>query len=294
MASLLERIAAGETLLADGAMGTMLQARGLEPGGCPEAFNLERPEVLEEIARLYREAGSDIVLTNTFGGSPLKLSAYGLEERCEEIQRAGIRAARSGAGPGALVALSCGPCGHLLQPYGEADPGRVAEGFRRQIAAAAVEGIDLVCVETMTDLNEALLALGAAKEAAPGLPVSVTMTFDETPRGFYTIMGTSVERAGGALAEAGADLIGSNCGNGVEAMVRIAAELGAQGALPLVIQSNAGLPRIRGAEIVYPESPEFMAARVPALLESGVRLLGGCCGTTPAHIARFRRALDDA
>jgi 5-methyltetrahydrofolate--homocysteine methyltransferase len=293
MPTLLERIAAGEVLLADGAMGTMLQARGLEPGGCPEAINLERPELLEEIAALYREAGSDIVLTNTFGGSPLKLAAYGLDGRCKEVQRAGIRAARAGAGPGALVALSCGPCGQLLQPYGEADPGEVAEGFRRQIAAAASEGVDLICVETMTDLREALLALDAAKEAAPDLPVSVTMTFDETPRGFFTIMGNGIEQAAHALAEGGADLIGSNCGNGVEGMVRIAAEIGARSALPLVIQSNAGLPENRGAEIVYPESPGCMAARIPALLDAGVRLLGGCCGTTPEHIARFRRTLDE-
>jgi 5-methyltetrahydrofolate--homocysteine methyltransferase len=292
MAGLLERIAAGEVLLADGAMGTMLQARGLEAGGCPESFNLERPEALEEIAGLYRGAGSDLVLTNTFGGSPLKLAAYGLDARCEEIQREGIRAARAGGGAGALVALSCGPCGHLLQPYGEADPGEVADGFRRQVAAADAEGVDAVFVETMTDLREALLALGAAKEVAPGLPVSVTMTFDETPRGFFTIMGNGIEQAADALVEAGADLVGSNCGNGIAGMARIAAELGGRSTLPLVIQSNAGLPETRGAEIVYPESPELMAERIPALLESGVRVLGGCCGTTPEHIARFRRALD--
>jgi 5-methyltetrahydrofolate--homocysteine methyltransferase len=292
MPSLTERIAGGEALLADGAMGTMLQARGLEPGGCPEALNLDRPELLEEIARLYREAGADLLLTNTFGGSPLKLASYGLAERCEEVHGAAIRAARAGGGAGALVALSCGPCGQLLRPYGEADPGVVAEGFRRQVTTAAGEGVDLVFVETMIDLEEALLALRASKEAAPGLPVSVTMTFDETPRGFFTIMGTSVERAADALGEAGADLVGSNCGHGIEGMVRVAGEFARSTSLPLVIQSNAGLPETRGAEIVYPETPGIMAARIPALLEAGVRVVGGCCGTTPEHIAAFRRALD--
>jgi 5-methyltetrahydrofolate--homocysteine methyltransferase len=292
MPSFAERIAAGEVLLADGAMGTMLQARGLEPGGCPEALNLDRPELLGEIARLYRAAGADLLLTNTFGGSPLKLMSYGLAESCEEVQRAAIRAARAGGGEGALVALSCGPCGQLLRPYGEADPGEVAEGFRRQVAAAAGEGVDLVFVETMTDLEEALLALRASKEAAPGLPVSVTLTFDETPRGFFTIMGTSVERASEALGEAGADLVGSNCGHGIEGMARVAEEFSRSTSLPLVIQSNAGLPETRGAEIVYPETPGIMAARIPALVDSGVRVVGGCCGTTPAHIAAFRQALD--
>ncbi len=294
MSALLDRISAGTVVLCDGAMGTMLIERGLKLGDCPEAWNLSRPEVLTEIARQYAEAGADMVETNTFGGTPLKLAQYGLDSRTEDITRSAIRAARTGAGANVLVALSCGPTGRLLNPFGDTEPEEILASFERQIKAAVSEGIDAIIIETMTDLTEATLAIRAAKQCAPGIPVAATMTFDPTPRGFVTVMGVTIERAAAGLIAAGADLIGSNCGNGIDQMVQIANEFRKQSATPLIIQANAGLPVLKDNRAVYTESPPFMAERVRQLLEAGVAIMGGCCGTTPDHIAAFRREIDRA
>jgi len=288
MAALLDRLHERKVLVADGAMGTMLFQRGLSPGECPERINLEHPEILEEIARLYVEAGAEIIQTNTFGGSPLKLAMYHLDDKTEEINVAAVRAARKGARGRAFVAASCGPCARLLKPYGDTDPAEVQAGFERQISALVSERIDMISVETMTDLHEAVLAVRAVKAVAPSIPVSATMTFDSTPRGFYTIMGVTVEQAAKGLADAGADIIGSNCGNGIENMIGIAAEFRKYSNLPILIRPNAGLPRMIEGVLIYPESPEFMAEKGRELLQIGVSILGGCCGTTPEHIAAFR------
>ena len=290
----LERIAAGEVLIADGAMGTLLLERGLAPGACPESFNLSHPEILEEIARLYRHAGAEILQTNTFGGSPLKLARYGLDGETEAVNRAAVAAVRRVAGPRAYVSGSCGPCGRMLKPYGDTDPAVIGASFERQLRALAEAGVDLFCIETMTDLAEAVLAVRAAKAVAPAIPVMTTMTFDRTRRGFFTIMGNGIAPAAAALVEAGADLVGSNCGNGIEAMVEIAREFRRSTDRPLVIQSNAGLPEMVDGVAVYPETPEFMAAHARALLAIGISVLGGCCGTTPAHIAAFKAMVRDA
>lgn len=292
MKPLLERLKSPGVLVADGAMGTMLLQRGLESGQCPERMNLEKPEVLTEIARRYLEAGADIVQTNTFGGSPLKLAQYGLDVRTEEINVAAVRAVRVAIGDRAYLSASCGPSGQLLKPYGDVEPEAMAESFGRQIRALAAQGVDMICVETMTDLNEAVLAIKAAKEIAPDIPVAATMTFDPTPRGFFTMMGVSVEQAIKGLVEAGADIVGSNCGNGIENMVRIASEFSAQTDIPLLIQSNAGLPELKDGVAVYSESPEFMAEQCLKLIDCGVKIIGGCCGTTPEHIAAIRHRVD--
>jgi len=291
MRDILARIAAGEVIVGDGAWGTMLIARGLKPGAPPESWNLERPDAIEEIARLYVDAGADFVTTNTFGGSPARLRAYGLEDRAAAINRAAVEAARRGAGDRAYVAASVGPSGQLLKPYGDADPDDLAASFARQIAALAAAGADLIVVETMTDLVEARLAVSAARREAPGLPIVATMTFDRTRRGFFTVMGVSIAQAAAGLAEAGADVVGSNCGNGVEAMLAIAREMRAHTAAPLAVQANAGLPESRGGALVYPESPGFFASWVPALVEAGVGVIGGCCGTTPDHVRALRDAV---
>jgi 5-methyltetrahydrofolate--homocysteine methyltransferase len=293
MERLLDRLTKGEVLLADGAMGTMLFDRGVKPGDCPERINLEHPEILEEIARLYLEAGADIVQTNTFGGSPLKLSQYSLDERTEEINANAVRAVREVVGDRAYVSASCGPCGKLLKPYGEASPREVAEGFRRQMQTLIREGVDMICVETMTDLEEARLAVEAGKSISYSTSVSATMTFDLTPKGFFTIMGVGIEQAAKGLQAAGADIVGSNCGDGIEKMIKIAAEFRKHTLLPLIIQSNAGLPETKEGRISYPETPEFMARRSRKLLETGVNIIGGCCGTTPEHIAAMRGVVDE-
>jgi 5-methyltetrahydrofolate--homocysteine methyltransferase len=289
---LLARLVAGDRLVGDGAMGTMLFQRGLEPGRPPESITLSRPAVLEEIAQLYLDAGSDILQTNTFGGSPLKLALHGLEAETEAINREAVRAVRRVAGDRAYVCASCGPCGRLLEPYGDVSAAAVYESFRRQLAALCAAGVDGVIVETMTDLAEAKLAVRAAKDVSPGIPVLATMTFDATPRGFFTIMGVSVAAAAAGLLEAGADAVGSNCGSGIEQMVAIARELRRHTAAPLVIQANAGLPRSVDGRTVYDETPAFFAEQARGLAEPGVSLVGGCCGTTPDHIAALRAMVD--
>ncbi len=291
MRPLLERLAAGETIVGDGAWGTMLMARGLRPGVPPETLNLSSPEAIEEVAALYLDAGADFITTNTFGGSPLRLRAYGLEDRLEPINRAAVEAVRRAVGGRAYVAASIGPCGHVLKPYGDGDPDEIAGGYARQLEILADAGADLVIVETMTDLTEARLAVEAARRAAPDLPVMATMTFDRTRRGFFTVMGVTIAQAAEGLAAAGADIVGSNCGNGIEAMVEIARELRACSERPLAIQANAGLPESRGGAVVYPETPDVLASWVPALLAAGVRVIGGCCGTTPDHVRALRAAV---
>jgi 5-methyltetrahydrofolate--homocysteine methyltransferase len=292
MEGLAERITRRELLLVDGAMGTMLLGRGLDPGECPESLNLARPEVLEEIAELYLEAGADILETNTFGASPAALSRYGLDDRVEAINEAAVRAVRGVVGERAYVAASCGPSGTVLKPYGDIDPEDVYDGFHRQLECLIAAGVDAVFVETMIDLQEASLAVRAAKEISPTIPVVAMMTFDATPRGPHTIMGVTVEQAASGLRKAGADAIGSNCGSGVEAMLEIATAFRRCSDLPLIIQSNAGLPGTDGGAAVYAESPQFMAAKSVDLLAAGVSIIGGCCGTTPDHTGALRAMID--
>jgi len=292
MSDLLECLQQGRRLLADGAMGTMLFERGLRLGDCPERFNLEREQVLEEIAASYLEAGSDIISTNTFGGAPLKLAQYKLDHETQEVNRRGVAAVKRVVADQAVVAASCGPCGKLLTPYGEVEPEEVEEGFARQIGAQVEGGADLILVETMTDLREAELAVKAAKRVAPQLPVAATMTFDSTPRGFFTIMGVSIPQAVAGLEHCGVDLLGSNCGNGIEQMVEIATQLRQHASVPVIIQANAGLPVNRGGTVIYPETPAQLAAGTGQLLELGVAVIGGCCGTTPAHIRAMREVIN--
>ena len=292
MRSLAARLAAGDLLVGDGAMGTLLFERGLPPGEPPETMALEHPEVLEAIARLYVDAGADLVETDTFGGSPLKLALHGLEDRMEQVNTAAVRAARRGAGTGAYVVASCGPSGRVLEPYGDVGEEVVAESFRRQAEVLVAAGVDGIVVETMTDLREAVLAVRAAKSVAPALPVVATLTFDPMPQGYHTVFGNGVADAAAGLAAAGADAVGSNCGLGVAHLVAIARAFRAASALPLVIQPNAGLPRIVGGRTVYEESPEVLAAGARELVDLGVAIVGGCCGTTPAHIRALRAVAD--
>ena len=294
MKRLLERLEQGEILVADGALGTMLLQRGLKPGECPESFNLARPEILEEIAGLYLDAGAEIIETNTFGANPLRLSQYDLEEKTEEINRNAVRAVRSAVGSRAYVAACCGPSGRILKPYGDTEPKEVYAGYLAQMECLIDAGIDCVCVETMIDLAEAKLLVRAAKEVSAAIPVTATMTFDATPRGFFTVMGVDTATAASGLAEAGADVVGSNCGNGIQKMIEIAKEFRKHSDLPLIIQSNAGLPKLQNGVPVYGETPEFMADRARELIAAGVSIIGGCCGTTPEHIRAIRKVVDSS
>jgi 5-methyltetrahydrofolate--homocysteine methyltransferase len=255
-------------------------------------MNLSRPGVLAEVAELYLGAGADLVTTNTFGGSPLKLALHGLDDRTEEINRVAVQALGPVVKGRAYISASVGPTGRILEPYGDIAPEVVADAFDRQIRALIEAGADLICVETMIDLNEAELAVRAARSVSAELPVIATMTFEATPRGFFTTMGATVEQACSTLVEAGADIVGSNCGNGIDTMLEIAREFADYATSPVIIQSNAGLPDNRGGELVYPESPEYMAERVGRLMDLGISIIGGCCGTTPEHIRAIRAAID--
>lgn len=294
MEPFLPRLRSGPALVGDGAMGTVLMARGLAPGRPPEEATLAHPDWVVEAARRYALAGADVVETNTFGASPLKLALAGLGGETERLNRDAVLLAREGAGDGVWVAASVGPCGRLLEPWGDAASAAVLEGFVAQIGFLADAGVDAVFVETMTDLEEAKLAVRAAREAAPALPVVAMMTFEATPRGFFTIMGTSVADAAAALEAAGADAVGSNCGNGVGEMVEIAKELRRHSSLPVVIQPNAGLPRTRDGRLEWGESPSSMAEGARELLALGVGLIGGCCGTTPEHVRALRAVVGGA
>jgi 5-methyltetrahydrofolate--homocysteine methyltransferase len=291
MKKILERVKAGEILVADGAMGTMLFERGLKPGECPEAFNLTQPEVLREIAQLYLAAGAEILQTNTFGASPLKLASYHLADKTEEINREAILITRSVAAERAYVNVSCGPSGKLLKPYGDTEAATVYASFARQMKAIQDAQADIICVETMSDLAEASLAIKAAKAEAPSIPVMATMTFEATKKGFFTIMGVGIPQAVAGLEKAGADIVGSNCGNGVEQMLVIAQQMRQATRLPLAIRPNAGLPQMVNNQPVYMETPAFMAEKLKRLLDFGVSVIGGCCGTTPAHISALRLAI---
>lgn len=293
MEDLLKQIGKGAVLTADGAMGSLLMARAkdLIKGKCPEYINLSRPDILEDIASLYLESGANIIQTNTFGGSPLKLSDYSLENKTEEINKAAVTAVKKIVSGKAYVSASCGPCGKMLKPYGKLEPEEMYTNFSRQIKAFIDAGTDIICVETMTDIQEATLAIKAAKALSPSTPVMATMTFDKTPRGFFTMMGVNIERAAKELEAAGADIIGSNCGNGIENMILIAEEYRSYSSLPLIIQSNAGLPEIKGDSTFYPETPEFMAEKSKGLVSAGVSIIGGCCGTTPDHIRAISQTI---
>lgn len=292
MSRLLESLAAGEILVADGAIGSLLIAHGLQAGQAPEELNLQAPELLTTIAREYLEAGSRLLTTNTFGASPLKLSDYDLESRSADINRAAVAIVREVAGEDAFVSASCGPCGKILEPYGDTAEDAVYDSFVLQMAALA--DADVICIETMSDLREAVLAVRAARDVLPDIPVMAAMTFDPTPRGYFTIMGNSVADVCAALEDAGASVVGSNCGNGIDRMIEIAGAFAEATRLPILVQSNAGQPVIEAGVVTYTETPEIFADRTPTLVEAGARIVGGCCGTTPAHIRAMCAALTGA
>ncbi|HHE39187.1 MAG TPA: 5-methyltetrahydrofolate--homocysteine methyltransferase [Candidatus Cloacimonetes bacterium] len=280
-------------LVGDGAMGTMLFQKGLKQGDAPETVCLNNPEVLEEIAKIYLDAGADIIETNTFGGSPLKLSDYNLQDKTGEINRIAVERVRKAVGEEAYISGSVGPSGKMLKPFGDADPEDIYQSFRRQIKVLIESGIDIICIETMIDLNEAILAIKAVKSISQKIPIITTMTFNETPRGFFTIMGNDIETVSEKLEENRADIIGSNCGNGIENMIKIAHEFKKYTKLPIIIQSNAGLPELKKGKIFYSETPEFFAEKTMELIAAGVSIIGGCCGTTPKHIQAIRKVVDN-
>lgn len=290
MAGLLERLATGRVMVSDGATWTYLQQHGLESWQCAEEFNVTNGDVVKGMAAAYFDAGAEMVLTNTFGGNRYGLGNYGLADRVAEFNRESARLAKSQAGAGRYVVGSVGPLGEFPLPLGRVHPDEMRAAYAEQVQALAEGGVDALLFETVRVLQEAEIAIGAAKEHTD-LPIMVSMVFDRGPGGFGTLMGVSPGEAMERLQKAGADVVGANCGNGIDDMVEVAREIKGASSAYTIIHSNAGIPSIRDASIVYPESPEDMAPGFVELAEMGVSIVGGCCGTGPEHIRTLTEAL---
>jgi len=290
--SLQKRLADGDVLLLDGGLGTELIDLGLEQGQAPEWWVLDQPDRVEMVHRRYVEAGSDIVHTCTFGGSPLKLATIGLEGRCADVNRTAAEIARRAAGDSALVAGDIGPSGKMFAPMGDATADDLEQAFREQVAALVEGGVDLLAIETMFDLREARAAVKAARGS--GLPVLASMTFEAKKRGAFTIVGDQLVPSLKTLAEAGADAVGLNCSVGSDQMVSMVREAAAAVERPLVAQPNAGQPRVTPDGVTYDAKPEAFVADLIEMVGAGARIVGGCCGSDPNFIRAARSALDNA
>ncbi|MBT1072487.1 homocysteine S-methyltransferase family protein [Pelotalea chapellei] len=275
-------------LILDGAMGTMLQERGLKPGQSPEELNLTMPEVVASVHRDYIEAGADIIITNTFGGTRFKLSHYGLESRLAEINSRAVEIARKEARGMAYVGASIGPTGQFVEQVGEVTFDDMKGAFREQAEALVGAGADLISLETFLDIKECRAAVIAIREVSATIPIIAMLTFDDNGR---SVLGTPPESAAITLTASGADLVGSNCGLGVDGIYDILSKMRHVTHLPLISQANAGLPLLKDGVTIFPGTPEEMTAYHDRLIALGVRIIGGCCGTTPTHIRAMKEAL---
>ena len=271
-------------LIVDGAWGTELSKLGLPNGTAPELWNLENPDAVRAVAASYVDAGVDIILSNTFRGSRCKLAKVDLAEKRVEANRRGVELSREAAGDRALVFASMGPTGEFMAPLGLISETEMIDTFAEQAAALIAGGADGIVIETMSDLGEAKAALKGARNATD-LPVVVSMTYDKTAAGFATMMGVTPTQAATELDKAGADVIGTNCGSGIENVIEIVTQLRSATDRPIWAKPNAGLPELINGETVFRETPEQMACRFPDLAKAGAQILGGCCGTTPKHLS---------
>jgi len=296
MKKLLHHAVLDRPLLGDGAMGTQLMLAGLEQGNCGEAWNLTHPERVLGIQRRYVEAGSDCLLTNTFGGSRIMLTRHGESEHVKAVNQAGVRIAREAFGDrDGYVIGDIGPFGGLLEPFGEFTKEQVRSAFEEQAAALVQAGADAVIVETQTSLEELLLGIRAAQAA--GAPCIIgSMAYDVTLDGstFRTMMGIEPERAAEFMEKQGAHIVALNCGTRMDMTRALAAvqRYRSVTGLPVMVQPNAGQPRLENMKVIYDETPEQMVQGLPALLKAGANIVGACCGSTPEHIRAFRKTMD--
>jgi 5-methyltetrahydrofolate--homocysteine methyltransferase len=293
MGRIIESIRSRGPLVSDGAWGTFLYQKGLGVSEAPESWNLSHPELVLEVAQSYVEAGADLILTNSFGGSPQKLEGYGLNDKTYEINRSAAEISRKAAGERVWVLGSIGPTGKMLM-MGETTPEEMLEGFAVQARGLADGGVDAFVVETMSDLEEASVAIQAIKRESE-LEVACTFTFSRTQSGEYrTMMGTGVGEYLSMARGAGVDIVGANCGNGTAGMIEIVREIRAlDQEIPVLVHANAGLPVYQDGKTVFPESPEEMATQIRELVTAGANIVGGCCGTTPEHIRYICRYIKE-
>jgi 5-methyltetrahydrofolate--homocysteine methyltransferase len=287
-----ELLLTGKTLVSDGAWGTFLQAKGLKAGECPELWNVEHPAAVYEIAQSYVEAGADMIETNSFGGSSIKLAHYHLDDRTFELNEAAASLSRKAAGDNRYVLGSVGPTGKILM-MGEFTEDDFYRSFAVQVQGLASGGADAIVIETMSDIEEALLAIRAAKDHT-NLEVICTMTFEKTKSGEYrTMMGFSPQDMVGSILQEGVDILGANCGNGIRDMTGIVREIRKMNeTIPVLVHANAGMPVYQDGRTVFPETPDEMASFVMSIVDAGANIIGGCCGTTPLHIQRIRETID--
>jgi methionine synthase I (cobalamin-dependent) len=289
MRGLIEELLRSGPVVTDGAWGTELQACGLSVGEFPDLWNLEHRDRVLQVAQAYVEAGSQVILTNTFGANRLRLAETGRAAEVPAINRAGVEISRQAAGTRARVFASMGPTGKMLMSE-EVMADEVLAAFTEQAGALAEAGADALVVETMCDLEEAKLAIQAARHA--GRPVVACMVFDSGKEKDRTMMGSTPEQVARELEQAGADVIGANCGQGIETAVAVCRRLKAASALPVWIKPNAGLPQMDGGKVRYATGAEDFASYIPRLLEAGASFVGGCCGTSPDFIRAVRAMLD--
>jgi 5-methyltetrahydrofolate--homocysteine methyltransferase len=291
MGRIIEKIKQGKILVSDGAWGTFLQHKGLKTGECPEEWNLTHPEEVLDIARSYIDAGADMIETNSFGGTRFKLEKFGLADKVFELNKAAAEISRKAAAE-KFVLGSVGPTGKILM-MGDVTEEEMYEAFKEQAMGLEAGGADAIMIETMSDLDEARIAIRAAKENT-NCEIFCTMTFEKTVTGeFRSMMGVSPAEMVESLIEAGAELLGANCGNGIAGMVGIVEEIrNANPDIPILVHANAGMPVYRDGETVFPEQPEEMAALIPKIVAAGANVIGGCCGTTPEHICKMREMVN--
>jgi len=281
------------TVLLDGATGTELIKRGFSLGLCPELINIENPEAIQSVHRDYFLAGSDAVTTNSLGANPLKLAAQGLSDRCREMNVAAGRVAVAVRPSGCFVAGDIGPTGQFLQPQGEHTEAEFEDGFAVQAAGLAEGGVDFFLTETMFDLREALCAVRGARRVAPDLPIFTCLTFNRTKRGFFTLMGDSLEKAARAFEAEGVPAFGANCTLSSGDMADLVADLRALTSTPIIAQANAGKPEVSGDRIVYAQDVDDYLSAIPRLIRNGASIIGGCCGTNPEYIRRMAALIKD-